>query len=158
MSQPQYQVQEDLPDGYLLALGIYVQTCSRIELWAARLICLTNKMSRLDPDFTPVVDKLRTGQTWKLVSDLKASFATLQEQGETDTELLALGNYIEKSLETRNKAVHGTHIVLHNGFIMIDAGEKLDRTRAAYDPTILQATVDNADQVLRKLKAYCEAI
>ncbi|OOY32901.1 hypothetical protein [Thioclava sp. F36-6] len=157
MTEPRYQVQEDLPDDYLLALGIYVQTCARIELWAARLVCLTEGLEPRSPEFTKRTDKLRQF-TKPLAEKLKSALDTVSSDENVKSELSELGQQILTSLDDRHRAVHGVHFI-HEGRLVIEAGTKRNSERlkiAAYDPALIQAAITNADRVLRLLKEYCE--
>ncbi|AQS47452.1 hypothetical protein BMG03_06295 [Thioclava nitratireducens] len=158
MKAGQFQVQKELSDEYLLALGVYVQTCARIELWAARLISLTGGMKRGDPDFTTEVDELRTGHTPKLVDSLKQSLETLAAQGSSNHALLAISAQIDDHMKRRNAAVHGVHSS-HEGWIVIDTGEKpkIGRPKAlALDANTIRATVADAERILQLLRGFRE--
>ena len=157
MTEPRYQVQEDLPDDYLLALGIYVQTCARIELWAARLVCLVEGLEPTSSEFTKRSDKLRQS-TKQLADKLKSTLDSLSPSEKAKPELLELGQQILKSLDDRHRAVHGVHFI-HEGRLVIEAGTKGNSERlkiAAYDPVLIQMAITSADRVLCLLKEYCE--
>ncbi|PFG62378.1 hypothetical protein AXZ77_0956 [Thioclava sp. ES.031] len=155
MTEPRYQVQEDLPDDYLLALGIYMQTCARIELWAARLVCLAEGLEKTSDESIARTDKLRM-DTGKLVKKLKASLEGLARQGLNDPELIGLGEWIEANLKFRHLAVHGVHGALE-GSIMLEAAPKNERPKVlALDAPAILGALDDADRILRKLRVIAK--
>jgi hypothetical protein len=158
-------VEKFLPREFLFDLGVYLQTCAHIELFACALgVCLRG-IEPQDEKWLQEFGKARKLGTSKLINFLKDS--PPQQQGSKyQDDLDALCDWLHRFKNNRHIAVHGAFVETPNGFIRVNylhaSGSRKDpkyiHERAAVTKDLVEDILSDANRIFVVLLGFAEEL
>lgn len=159
MTEPRYSVEQELDPDYLRKLGVYVQTCARIELTISNVICALEKRVTETPEYIERRNELRSFGTRDLISAFGKTAAQLEKGNRWRPYISELTGWLHRYHDARHLAIHGVH-VQRKGTVRVNARPKGARVNEEneYSMSEIDQALKNADDILTALMRFYSEI
>jgi len=160
-----YSLFRMMPPQFVYHLGIYVQTCAHIEMFASALATSLEIADVSSAEWMPRYAENRKLNTNCLIGKLRKASQLPRASG-FSSDLAQLCDWMHQFKNNRHTAVHGAFLGRPNGTLRVDFIQKsnrkdkakLHRTEAEITKSSVIEALDDADRILRLLSDMLNSI